>query len=92
VRTGRKDAVRLAAAGTGMLAVLVFASPAVAHARLLGSTPEDRGTVTEPITEIRLRFSGPVKQSLTTVRSPARTAPPTATASRSWSMPRSRRP
>jgi hypothetical protein len=53
---------------TGLSAVLVLASPAVAHARLLGSTPKDRSTVTAVVTEIRLRFSEPVKQSRTTVR------------------------
>ncbi len=53
---------------TGLTGVVVLDSPAAAHARLLGSTPKDDSTVTEAVTQIRLRFSEPVRQSLTTVR------------------------
>lgn len=67
---GRMSRLTAALTGllTGLTAVLVLASPAAAHARLLDSTPQDGGTVTKTVTEIRLRFSEPVKQSLTTVR------------------------
>jgi methionine-rich copper-binding protein CopC len=63
---------RLTAAVTGMLIGLLtvagLASPAAAHARLLGSTPKDGSTVTEAVSEIRLRFSEPVQADKTTVR------------------------
>jgi methionine-rich copper-binding protein CopC len=53
---------------TGLAAALIPASPAAAHARLLGSTPKDGSTATKPVAEIRLRFSEAVRENLTTVR------------------------
>ncbi|MCA2211357.1 copper resistance CopC family protein [Jidongwangia harbinensis] len=61
-------AAAVTAALAGLAVTLVPASPAAAHARLLGTAPGDGATVTAEVTEVRLRFSEPVRQDLTTVR------------------------
>lgn len=67
---GRMPRITTAVTGvlTGLAAVLVLAAPAAAHARLLSSTPKDDSTAVKAVTQVTLRFSEPVKQSLTTVR------------------------
>ena len=56
-----------ASAVAALLAVVVPASPAVAHARLVGSTPAADSTVNDVLTEVKLSFSGAVDGQFTTV-------------------------
>ncbi|MFD1659521.1 copper resistance protein CopC [Streptomyces caeni] len=50
-----------------VLSVLLPASPASAHARILGSSPAADSVVAKAPTTVTLRFDGPVNQQYTTV-------------------------
>ena len=59
-------AVRRSFAAFGMAVALVFvvtATPASAHTGFESSDPSDGASVTEPVEEITLRFTGPAQPS-----------------------------
>ncbi|HEX6335481.1 MAG TPA: copper resistance CopC family protein [Jiangellaceae bacterium] len=47
--------------------VVLSATPAAAHATLVGSEPEDGATLTKPPAEVTLEFSEPVQQDFTQI-------------------------
>jgi methionine-rich copper-binding protein CopC len=57
----------LAVAAAVAAVVLLPGSPAYAHTKLIGSTPAAKSTVSKPVANVTLTFSGLVKKAGTTV-------------------------
>ncbi|GIF77242.1 copper resistance CopC family protein [Asanoa siamensis] len=63
----RARSLAVVAAVVAALTAWLPAAPAFAHTKLTGSTPAAKGTVSKPITELTLTFSGLIKKAGTTV-------------------------
>lgn len=54
------DRLRLATVAVTVVALLALAGPATAHVELGSASPAENETVTTPLTEVRLEFTGPL--------------------------------
>ncbi|GLI02145.1 copper resistance CopC family protein [Phytohabitans aurantiacus] len=65
--TRNRPLAAVAAVLAGALAVLLPAAPAQAHTELSRTSPAAKSTVTKPLTQVTLTFSGLIKKAGTTV-------------------------